>query len=657
MHDKLSRRDFLGTGMALGAGLALTGGRPAQAQNKPRVIILGFDGVEPTIVDKMMEAGELPNLVKLKSLGGYQRLQSTIPPQSPTAWCSFATCKNPGGHGIYDFLRRDPAKYMPGVGLGNARHAELAPDGSLVKSAYFNSYRKGETFWKTADQQGARCKILSMPFCFPPDSMKNGMMLSGLGVPDLRGTDSTFFSFSDKFTPEQLKESLAGGMRLALNFQGDTAVVKVPGARDSRQKSPTYIEVPMTVKADRAAHKATIEIQGKSITLDANTWSDWLEWAFEVSPKFTVKAISRIYVFEVGDEVRLYMTCLQFHPRDPYIPFTSPANYSAELADRHGLYKTIGWNYDTHALRQNALTEDVFMEDVRRTMTWHETLALEEIDRDNWDLLITMWMATDRVAHLYWRYRDPEHPMYDAEGAKKYGKALEETYKKMDEVVGKVLPKLKEGDLLIVMSDHGFHSFRKGFNVNSWLVREGYLAVSGQSDPATAVNDKPFLQGYDWPRTKAYGLGLGSIYLNLKGREGQGIVDPNEAQALRNEIKQKLLKVTDPDTGKPVFNNVHTCEVYSGECVADAPDLELGYMPGYQSTKDAAKGAAPKNLFEPNMDKWSGDHVATDVDLAPGMFFSNQKLKEKPAIIDIGVTTMKYLGLNAPGDYEGKSLV
>lgn len=656
MAEKMTRRGFLGVSAALGAGLAASGGGIARAQAKGRVIILGFDGVEPSVVDTMIAAGELKNLEKLSKLGGYQRLRSVIPPQSPTAWCSFATCKNPGGHGIFDFLRRDPGKYMPGVGLGNARHAELAADGSVSKPASFNTYRKGDTFWSVADKQGARCKVLNMPFCYPPDAMQKGVMLSGLGVPDIRGTESYFFSLSDKFTSEQIDESLAGGMRLPLQFSGDSATVNIPGPRDMRQKNK-YFEVPMKITADRTKHQVIIDIQGKSITLGENAWSDWIEWSFEMSPQYSAKAISRIYMFEVGAEVRFYMTCLQFNPKDPYMPISSPKEYSAELADRYGLYKTIGWNYDTHALRQEVITEDVFMEDVRKTMAWHETLALEEIDRDNWDVLITMWMATDRVAHMFWRYRDPKHPMHDAEGAKKFGRALEETYAKMDDIVGKVLGKLRENDLLIIMSDHGFNTYRRGFNVNTWLVREGYLTVTGQTDPATAVNEKPFLMGYDWAKTKVYGLGLGSLYINLKGREGQGIVDPKDVPALSQEIRQKLMQVKDPETGEKIIKNVYTREVYSGECMADAPDLELGYVVGYQSTKDAAKGAAPKDLFVPNMDKWSGDHVATDVDLAPGILFSNRKLAEDPAILDLGVTTLKYIGKTVPEDYEGKSLL
>ena len=257
---------------------------------------------------------------------------------------------------------------------------------------------------------------------------------------------------------------------------------------------------------------------------------------------------------------------------------------------------------------------------------------------------------------MFWRFRDPQHPLYTAEGAEKYGQALESTYEKADEIVGKVMSKLQENDLLIVLSDHGFHSFRKGFNVNTWLVREGYLAVTGQSDPKTSYNDQGFLLGYDWARTQAYGLGLGSVYLNLKDRESQGTVAPEDAPALRAEIREKLLQVTDPETGAKIFKDVHTVDVYHGASVANAPDLELGYVAGYQSTKSAAKGAAPRDLFEPNVDKWSGDHVATDVSIAPGMLFSNAALAVEPAIVDLGVTALNYLGVPVPDDFEGKAL-
>lgn len=639
------------------------GGAPAQMSSsiapKGRVIILGFDGVEPSIVESMIAAGELPNLAKLKETGTFKPLSTANPPQSPTAWSSFTTCKSPGNHGVYDFLRRTAANYLPGVGFGSAQQAVLSADGSLQQPAQFESIRKGDSFWLTADRQGARCKLLVVPFAYPAEDLSQGCMLCGLGVPDLRGTTSTFYSFSDQYSKE---ESVSGGIQFPLIFNGGAAKVTVPGARNPlvrRSSEPgAYTQAELTFTVDRDAHAVEITLPSETVTVKEGEWTKWVEWTFEVTPKFTVKAISRFYVLQAGEHVKIYMACLQFDPRNPYMRMSTPASYSGEVADRFGLYKTIGWIYDTHALRQDALLEDTFLEDTEQTMAFREKVALDELDRGEFDMLIAAWTATDRVAHLFWRFRDPKHPLYTEEGAKKYGRAVEDTYVRMDQIVGKVVERMQENDLLMVMSDHGFHSFRTGFNVNTWLIRNGYLAVKGQTDAATAVNDQAYLQGYDWAKSKAYSLGLGSIFLNLKGREGQGTVDPGDADAIIEEIRQKLLTVTDPDTKEKVFSAIYTRAEYKGVASDDAPDIQLGYAEGYQSTKDTVKGSAPAGLFEPNTDKWSGEHASSDVALTPGIFFSNRNIGETaPHIVDLGVTALRYLGADVPEDFEGKNLL
>ncbi|MCH7960639.1 MAG: alkaline phosphatase family protein [Candidatus Hydrogenedentes bacterium] len=643
----MKRISLVGTVCLILAGASSASGA------EPRVIILGFDGVEPTIVEEMMAAGELPNLSAIRDSGSYAHLGSSNPPQSPTAWSSFATSTFPGNHGIYDFLRRTPKNYRPGVGFGSVVKPKLAPDGSLAEPPSFKSIRQGKTFWKAANEQGARCKILSVPFAFPADDLNESCMLSGLGVPDIRGTTSTFFLMSEDAAQAK---NLSGGKLLPLRFNGDRATVVLEALRHPETRK--FLNVSVGVVADRTEKRVTLELPDQTISLGEGEWSQWIEWKIDVTPKYTVYAISRIHVLEAGDTVRLYMTCLQFDPTRPYMRMTTPPDYGSELFERYGHFKTIGWIYDTHALRQDALTEQLFLDDVKNTMAWRETLTLDELDRGNMDLLISVWTGTDRVAHLFWRFRDPAHPQYTEEGARLFGKAVENTYKQMDAIIGKVRERLNPGDLLMIISDHGFHSFRKGFNVNTWLIRNGYLAVIGMSNPQTASNPKPFLQGYDWNRTKAYSLGLGSIFLNLQGREGQGTVSPADADALIEEIRAKLLAVTDPDTGDKIFSAIYTRDEYTGPASGDAPDLQLGYAEGYQSTKNAAKGAAPAELFEPNNDKWSGEHAASDVATTPGIFFANKTLtSDTPRIVDIGVTALEYLGKDVPLEMEGKGLL
>lgn len=614
-----------------------------------RVVILGFDGVDPTVAGEMMDAGALPNLAKLREQGSFQPLGSSNPPQSPTAWSSFNTCRNPLNHGIYDFLRRNPQTQIPAVGFGSVEKAKLGPDGAVVQPPRYVSNRKGDNFWKIASDQGKKVVALVVPFAYPADDLgEECRELCGLDVPDIRGTSSTYFALSESYTKE---ETVAGGVRLPLTFSGDTATVQIPGLSDPRERGK-YVTAALSVQAARAEKQVTLTQEGgQPIVLTEGEWSPWREWHFAVSEKYTLSAVSRFHLLS-ADPVRLYMTCLQFHPADPMIPFTYPRDYGKKLAEKYGLFKTIGWEYDTKALQAGDLTEDLFLQDVYQTLEWQERQWLDEFDAGNWDMFLAATTSTDRISHMFWAYRDPKHPGYTPELAAKYGKAVDDIYKRMDGIVGKFMERLKEGDLLMVMSDHGFHSFRTEFNVNKWLIDNGYLAVKGGAD----FTDERFLQGFDWSKTKAYGLGLGMVFINTKGREAGGIVDKADAPALIEEIRGKLLAVTDPATGEKVFREVYSYIDPKGAATADTPDLQLGYAEGYQTDKASASGGAPKELFSPNTDKWSGEHASSDVAFTQGILFSNQKLNAEANLTDLGVTAFHYLGLQTPAEFEGKNL-
>ncbi len=666
--NDITRRSFL-AGTA--AGIVLTGcGGPGESapaaggagrpQPKGRVVILGFDGVEPSIVQAMIDRGELPNFGKLSQQGAFKPLRSTIPPQSPVAWTSFTTCKNPGGHNIYDFIRRDPAsRYgpIPAVGTGKLEPPEFADDGSVTKPTEAVAYRKGDSFWAVADAQGLRCKVLNVPFAFPADPMQNGIQLCGLGVPDLRGTTSTSFALSESFTPEDLEWNLAGGMRLKLNFDGGgSSVVQIPGPRHSKYKysdPKAYTSTPVKLRIDRTGGKGVAEVNGKTVELAQGTWSDWVDMTFKMTGQYTVHGLARFYPLEIGDQVRLYMTCVQFHPEHPYTAFTEPAAYSKELHQRYGLFRTIGWHYDTHALRQDRLLEDAFLEDIRQGMAFREKLTLDELDRGEFDLLISAWTATDRVGHMFWRFRDPKHPMYDPDLAEKFGQALEESYRIADNTVGRVLAKLGPDDLLMVLSDHGFESWRRGFDVNAWLEEQGYLSVENRK-----AAEGGFLRGIDWDNTKAYSVGLSSMYLNISGRERFGSVGPAQVDNLIAELKEKLAEVKDDQTGTKVFSNIYTRHDYSGEAIAEAPDISFGYDNFHQSSKNAAKGAVGRSNFDDNLDKWSGEHASSDVARLPGILFCSRNVEATdPSILDLGVTALAYLGADVPSDFEGRDLL
>lgn len=298
-----------------GSPSAGASGGSAIPKPKGKVVILGFDGCEPGIFREMMAQGELPNYAKLAQSGTFSNLGSTIPPQSPVAWTSFSTCKNPGGHNIFDFIRRNPrgpSGPMPAVGTGKIDHATFAADGSVEKQVKAVSYRKGDTFWTVADQQGLKCKVFNVPFAFPADEMDNGIQLCGLGVPDLRGTTSTFFSLSDAFTPSELESSLSGGKRIMLSFDGNgTTKVAIPGPRHTGYKfrdPKAYTTSTVELSVDRKSGQGSATVNGKKIELAQGVWSDWVEFEFPMTAKHAAYGIARFFPIEIGEHVRIYTT-------------------------------------------------------------------------------------------------------------------------------------------------------------------------------------------------------------------------------------------------------------------------------------------------------------------------------------------------------------
>jgi predicted AlkP superfamily phosphohydrolase/phosphomutase len=204
------------------------------------------------------------------------------------------------------------------------------------------------------------------------------------------------------------------------------------------------------------------------------------------------------------------------------------------------------------------------------------------------------------------------------------------------------------------MSDHGFKSFRRGVNLNSWLLRNGYLALA----PGRTASGEWF-KDVDWPRTRAYALGLGGLYLNLKGREAQGVVAPGEeALALKAELGRKLTALKDGPSGPPAVTRVYDRDaVYAGPYKDNAPDLIIGYNEGFRASWNGVTGIVDDVVFEDNVKAWSGDHCI-DPALVPGVLFSSLKLDtDKPSIMDIAPTALELFGIAPPAHMDGRCLV
>jgi len=652
---------ILGLLLVAGWSFACSSSEPKKTDFK--VVVLGFDGVDPDLVNDWID--HLPTLKALRDRGTFTELGSTKPPESPVAWASFATGQNPGKHGIFDFLKRDPKTYYPDIGLVEREKPKFILNSIPVKAAKITNNRKGTPFWKHLDESGIVSLNLRMPLEFPPLPMEHGKTTSGLSLPDIRGTWGAYFYLATDLSKWDLEDTEFGGRQVKLEFNQDTATAELDGPIDPRRDDFKRISIPLEVQLNEDNSAVTLNIQDQKETVQEGNWSDWFRFEFPIGPFVSVKGISRFFVLETFPEVRLYLMPISLSPEDPIMDISSPGEYVPQLVERIGLFKTLGWIHETWGLNEEQIDEDIFMEDLFRNMKTLSKVLLDELDRGDASLYTTVFTATDSVSHMFYRLIDPEHPRYDAELAAKHGDSILAVYKEMDSIVGEVQERLDENDILLIVSDHGFHSWRKEFNTNTWLVRNGFMRLKGmETDEDPRRIDQMFSGGsffpnVDWSNTRAYSLGLGQIYVNLKGRESQGIVsEGQEYQQLIQEISSKILEFKDPDTGESVLQGAYPRDdIYSGDEVSHAGDILISFQSGYRTSWQTSLGAVPENIVVANLKKWSGDHCASDASDTAGFFVANRKVLESdPNIVDIAPTLYSLFGVGIPGEIDGKAL-
>jgi predicted AlkP superfamily phosphohydrolase/phosphomutase len=668
------------------------GGKPLR-RAKQRVFVIGFDGMDPTLARKWMGEGKLPNLKALAEEGVFARLGSTQPSESPTAWSSFATGVNPGKHSIYDFLIRDLETYFPDLNMVR-KEPKDPPEflwGLIPKQKpRLISMRGGTSFWKTASADGIRSVVLTVPVTFPPEELHHGEMLGGLPLPDVRGSMGTFYYWATDLSAYEEGNTEFGGFLKRLLFDAGVSETVLKGpqspilwheekALKEKRKAGSLsekeearldelatgkdINIPMTVRWTEGTGRADIEIQGHRLSLKAGDWSEWIPLTFKVNALVRVHGMTQFHVSEADRELRLYASPVNMDPRNPPVPISKPDSFAADLAEKIGLYRTLGWAESADKpLNEGRLDEAEFLYDSDRAMDDREKIILESLKRDDWDLFVAAIETTDRISHMMWRLIDPRHPMYDAALAARYGDSIEKIYRRADDFVGQLRQKVPKDAVFMVMSDHGFHSFRREVNLNTWLVQNGYMSVKGASTEKTLQDlfgRGKFFEGVDWSRTKAYAVGLGQIYFNLRGRESQGIVSSGqEYRELQEEIRTKLLPLTDPETGERIFQDVYRRDdIYKGEYIQMAPDLQVGFLDGYRVGWQDTLGTIRRAVVENNDRKWSGDHCATATEISHGVFFCNRKIANpEPHIMDLAPSVLRLLEAEVPADYDGKTL-
>lgn len=668
---KPSRRSFLkravGVGAGVvGAGLFLGGIHRVSRSAGKKVIIIGIDGMDPRLSQAMMDAGQLPNLSRLRAAGGFSPLGTSIPPQSPVAWANFINGAGPGSHGIFDFIHRHPeqqcapffsaAETIPGQGgweIGEYRIPldfwpfQHKPPATVLR-------RQGIPFWDYLDEAGVPSTFYDLPSNYPPSPSKCGhhRCICGMGTPDVLGSYGTYQYFAENGPAEPLTEG--GGKRFKLTFENETAHARLVGPENSLLKTPEPVHLDFRVHRDRAANAAVIEFPGKRVVLKPGQWSRWVRLNFELStpaflPPKTVTGICRLYLQEVAPNFRLYVSPINIDPAAPAVQISEPPGFITDVAKQLGPFYTAGFQED-HKARTNGIFDDEeYLK--QATLVLDERFALLEYAIQNYDdgLLFFYFSSSDLQSHMFWWNGDEPHPNRTPEEAQKWFAHIKRLYQRLDSVIGDLYDRYGSVATLIVMSDHGFANFGWQFNLNSWLRDWGYL------QPAECTS---IMRDVDWSRTRAYGLGINGLYLNLKGRERDGIVEPGEeAEELMTEITNRLVEAT-RFQDRPVIRNVYRAnQVYAGDAMALAPDLLIGYHRGFRASWATCLGDLEEDTISKNTAAWSADHCADALEV-PGVLWCNQPIRgPNPALVDLAPSILALYGLPTPPTMTGRNVL
>ncbi len=629
---------------------------PAHSVSDQRLIILGIDGMDPQLLHQFMREGKMPNFAKLEAQGDFRLLTSSIPPQSPVAWSNLITGMNAGGHGIFDFIHRDPKTlglYFSASRVEGPKHAIHLGSWTIpLGGGSAEQLRKGAAFWQILDQHGVPNTIFRIPSNFPPAAAK-GKTLSGMGTPDLRGTYGTFSFYTDD--PTAAAGTVEGGQIIPVQVENSRVTANLIGPDNSFRKGSPVSTEPFFVAVDPLESVAKIAVQGQEFVLREGEWSDWIRVQFQLIPFFgNVKGMCRFYLKQAHPRFQLYVSPINVDPADPALPISTPSSYSRFLTDEAGEFHTQGIAEDTKALSDGMLDDNEYLQQARTVLAEHRRIFDAEFPKFNQGVFFFYFSSLDLNSHMFWRLMDPQHPEYDATLAAQNGSAIADFYQQMDQVLGEVLPRLDDHTTLLVLSDHGFAPYYRSFNLNTWLLNNGYIKLKND---ASSNSSEPFAN-VDWTQTRAYGIGLNGLYINLRGRESNGIVEPgNAADGLMAEIRAKLLAVQDAKTKLPVITRVDLAsEAYQGPYTREGPDLLVGYNRGYRAGWQTILGAFPAEELEDNSNPWSGDHCM-DYTLVPGVLLTNRKIAaDAPALTDIAPTILAEFGIAKAKGMIGQSV-
>jgi predicted AlkP superfamily phosphohydrolase/phosphomutase len=488
-----------------------------------------------------------------------------------------------------------------------------------------------------------------------------------------------------------LTEEIAalGKQRTAAEAAGDSAKVAELGNKigelNAQMASEQVVFTPFDAYLDYtgAEPQVTIEVGDHFGIAGVGEWTDWVPVEFEVMGGFVVLSGYTRFLLKGDAPFELYASPVQVDPWNPVFEVSTPAEAAVELADAIGPYYTQGFPDAYKAYKADLLNTAEFVSQSDTVFEERGKMMQYACDQlqDNGGCLFFYTGSLDLRSHMLWWAQDPAHPHQESVPGQVadpnfpgYDQQLDRVYAQVDGMLGDLIKRIEAMEAdgkgpveLIIMSDHGFAPFRRKMHINDWLVQEGYLVLkegestgmisaSGQGADGEVDWESSII---DWSKSKAYVVGFNGIILNRVGREAQGIVTDAEADALLDEMRDKLNSLRDEDGTQVLTSIKKATEVFTGPMVGVAPDLQLGFNIGYGASDETAVGEITGDgIIVDNDSRWSGSHLM-DPELVKGTIIvrSGAKLsKSDPALEDITATLYKAFSVAPPADMDGKPL-
>lgn len=567
-----------------------------------KTIIIGLDAFDPKLFEKLYSQGKMQNLGKYVEKKGYSRLSISNPAQSEVSWTSIATGLNPGSHGLFDFVHRNPRNYSINVSL-------LPTKQSLV-GLQFALPHEAQTVFDYAVEHGYPATSLWWPATFPARLTSPIQSIPGLGTPDIMGRLGVGILYTAN-EPGENPPQKTELKRLQHGSNSNKFLGKLNGPARPKGGKITETSIDFFLEFSSPTHAQFRIAKNISFELTVGEWSPVFEVGFKMGFGITLKAVTRVILTKGKENPWLYFLPLQIHPLSSAWPYASPRGFINQTWKNHGPFLTLGWPQDTTGLDEGITSDEQFLSLASSIIETREKVFDFQLGQYKDGVLGIVFDTMDRVQHMFWRDHQD---------------IIENWYLKLDAMVGRLEERIKatgnQNARLIILSDHGFADFNYKVNLNKWLVDKGYLVTrDGVQD--TSLNSA------DWQKSQAYAIGLNSLYVNLSGREGKGSISPDEKDALLDRIKSSLLDWKGPDGNNVVTSVLTNTEAFEGPLSEYGPDLVVGYTPGYRASADTGLGRWNEQMIETNRDHWNSDHCI-DPSSVQGVIFSNKGLSEFP---------------------------